>query len=105
MDTPQLERQIKDLQSEVAPYSKNKLTQTNFLQNSFLQNPLLPYIAIPTSILILLIAFRPNFLYYDKTNGKDITRSFSIKKLFLYWLSLSTLLVVGLFGYKYTKKD
>lgn len=102
MDTPQIERQVKELQSQVAPYSKNKPAST-LSQFNFLQNPLFPYLSIPVAILLLLLVFRPGFLYYDKNNGKDVVRSISIKKIFLYWLILSSVLVVGLFGYNYTK--
>ena len=98
METPQLQNQIKELQSQVAPYSKKK--NISILGEISWKKI---YIAIPVAVMMILLLVRPKFLYKD-TKGND-TKSLSIQKIFVSWLIISFLLVVGLFGYNYTKKE
>jgi hypothetical protein len=102
MDTPQIQSRIKELQGEVAPYSKKKgsgITIPFSFQGTL--SSYKTYAAIPIIMLILLAILRPRFLYHEKP---DKTRTFSFQKLLVAWLIISFLLVVGLFGYNYTKK-
>ena len=97
MDTPQLQNRIRELQREVAPFSLNKDSSRSFYTSYKI------YGIIPIVILILLIILRPSFLYNEKPDSKQ--RSFSFQKLFLYWLILSFLFIVGIFGYNYTHRE
>lgn len=105
MDTPQLQRNIKELESQVSPYSKNKTSVTFFsFENIFFSSK--TYIAIPIVVLVILLVLRPGFLYHEKATSKGIvSRSLSFQRIFVYWLVISFLLIVGFFGYNYTKKD
>lgn len=101
METPQLQKQIKELQSQVAPYSKKKgISIVGEMSWKKI------YIAIPIAVMIILLLLRPKFLYKDKFNTKgNVTKSLSVQKIFVSWLILSFLFVVGLFGYNYAKKE
>ena len=103
METPHIEKQIRELQSQVAPYSKNKAI-TLFSLPSFQEiiSSKKIYIGIPIVVLLLLLVSRPRFIYYEKSNKE---KSISIKKTLLMWLIFSSVLVIGLFGYNYTKNN
>jgi p-aminobenzoyl-glutamate transporter AbgT len=102
MDTPQIQNKIKELQGDVSPYSKKK--GSNIIPFSLQQSlsSYKTYAIISVITLALLIILKPGFLYDEKSNK---TKSFSFQKLIVAWLIISFLLILGLFGYNYTKKD
>jgi cytochrome bd-type quinol oxidase subunit 2 len=103
MDTPQIQSRIKELQYEVSPYSKKKITSSTTFSFPLSMSSYKTYALIPVVVLVLLLILRPKFLYNDKPNGKE--KTFSFQKLLLSWIVISFLLVMGLFGYNYTRKD
>lgn len=107
MDTPQLRNQIKELQSQVSPYTKKKsgVLSTSFsFEGAFSSKK--TYITIPVVVLIAILVLRPGFLYKDKPDSKgNINKSLSFQKIIVAWLIISFLLIIGLFGYNYNKKE
>jgi hypothetical protein len=93
MDTPQIQSRIKELQYEVSPYSKKKITSSTTFSFPLSMSSYKTYALIPVVVLV----------YNDKPNGKE--KTFSFQKLLLSWIVISFLLVMGLFGYNYTRKD
>lgn len=107
MDTPQLQSHIKELQSHVSSYSKKKrggiIIPFSF-QEAFSSKK--TYIVIPIAVLVLLIVIRPGFLYHEKQDKKgNVSKSLSFQKILVAWMILSFLIIIGLFGYNYTKKE
>jgi len=96
MDTPQLQSQIKELQSQVSPYSKKKSNLVEFSFQGALTSSKI-YLVIPGIVLILLLIIRPGFLYITQQNKKSL----SVQKILVAWLIISFLLIIGLFGYNY----
>jgi hypothetical protein len=53
-------------------------------------------------MFFLLVFGRPTFILYNDTDKKGKTiQKLSFKKFLMFWLILSGLLVLGLFGYNY----
>lgn len=103
METPTLRANIDKLLSDVGPYSggKRNIHRVPFSMHNTLSSPRI-YTVIPLVVLILLIVGSPDFIKYDHANDKgELSRKMSYKKLFTTWLILSTVLIIGLFGYNY----
>lgn len=100
MDTPTLEKNIKDLQYQVEKYSKVKFQSTTAL---YLKNKYIQYTAIPVLTLIVLMIWRPSFVYNDVIVNDQNKKIFSFKKVFLISLIISFLIILGIFIYKYKK--
>lgn len=96
METPTLRARIKELQTEVSPYSKGRMGFNSF--NFTFSNVMK---CIPVLVFILLLVFRPSCVYSETTTKKGTVKKFSIKKLFLAWLLISGLCCLGWFGYTY----
>ena len=96
MDTPQLQNQVNGLQNQVSSYS-GKRSYMSFSAKELLSSKKL-YIAIPAVILLILLLFRPSFLYYQTNENK---KRLSFKKVFIYWILISFTLMLGVFGYNY----
>lgn len=95
---------IDGLKKEVYKYSENKSKLPFQLEDVWYSTKI--YVVIPTIILVLLCISRPDFLYNETTDKKGITiKKFSFQKLFSFWLFFSSILVVGLFGYRYNKTN
>lgn len=95
MDSPQISKNIKELENEVLPYSENK-KDIIFAFIKFYKI----YIGILIIVLLLLVIIRPRFLYIK--NKKD--RKFCFKQLFIYWLIFSLLIIISFIAYIYYYK-
>lgn len=103
VDTPTIEQRIVELQSQVAPYSHGDIKTNSINLDLFTGYKI--YVFIPIAILILLIFSKPGFTMMEITDdGGQTTVKLSFQKLFLSWIIISGLLVVGLFGYNYKNK-
>jgi hypothetical protein len=100
METPTIKANIDRIRSEVSPYSGTK--RVNSYNYTLLFSPSRVYLIIPVVILILLIYWSPGFIKYEKVDDKgNVMRKVSYKKLSSYWLILSSILIIGYFGYNY----
>ena len=72
-------------------------SSTNFIQmpESILKYKI--YILIIMAIFLLLIVIKPHILYVEKDNN---TKIFSIRKLFIYTIIISGLIITGVYVYK-----
>ena len=106
MDISDLKRHVGQLRAQVSPYSTKK---TKMFSNIDIDVDILLtrfYITIPVVVFIVLVLFRPGFLYeerIDKDGNNQLT--FCFKSLLTYWLLFSTLLVVGVYAYKYKQSN
>lgn len=102
MDTPTLKARILELEKETRPYNEGKLSMDakTMSFHDVLSWPKL-YIVVPIVIACFLILFSPPFIMYET---KDKKLKVSYKKLFVYWLLITTALLVGIFGYNYKNK-
>lgn len=100
MDTPTLKNRVRELEAQVKPYQKTKNSSTLFLPPSIIEPTSLKiYGGIFLALFFLLLFARPAFLYNTTVlSGK---KSFSFKKLMVYWLSISSVLCLALFAYNY----
>ena len=104
METPRIQENINKLRTDVEQYSNNKKNISTQVLNKLYETPLTVkiYVAIPIVILLLLCSFRPEFVKKDFTNEDGtVTRVVSYIKIIIYWLVLSSIFVVGYFGYNY----
>lgn len=92
MNTPDIEKNIKKIDSYTKDYTSEKkegyfqLTPKNF------------YLYIFIGVFFLLIIFRPTIIY-----NNEIKRKFSLKKFILWWISISGILCLSLTIYNYKK--
>lgn len=98
-NTPVLKNRVKELRGMVKGYSNGKTPESELSIQEILSSPKM-YIFVPVFVLLCLLLFRPSFLY---TEGIDKKSRFSSSKLILFWILLSALLCVGVFGYNYGK--
>jgi heme/copper-type cytochrome/quinol oxidase subunit 2 len=90
---------IDGLKKEVYQYSEKSKIPFQ-LEDIWYSNKI--YVVVPIIILVLLCIIRPDFLYNESTDKKGNTdKKFSFQKLLSFWLFFSTILVVGIFGYRY----
>jgi hypothetical protein len=105
MDTPTIQQNIEKLRLSIIPYSNsgNKRSTFNFSSSSFKLNINL---LIPVIVLLLLGIIRPSFVKNEYVNDKgEKVYEVSYKKIFLYWIILCFILIIGIFGYNYNKKN
>ena len=104
METPVIQENINRLKAEVAEYSNSGKSyfSTNIIVEKVVNFPFKSYIIVPIVVLLFLCYIRPDFVKYDDVNedGESIRRV-GYKKVLIYWLVISTILVVGIFGYNY----
>jgi hypothetical protein len=100
MDTPSIEKNIKMLENEVDQYCTTKKSFTNSLSLSFLNKNYILYGSFPILLFIILLFYRPNFIYAENEKGE---RKLSLKKLFLTVLILSLIVSISIFAYRYKK--
>jgi hypothetical protein len=100
MDTPTLKTRVRELEAQVRPYQKAKNSTGMFLPAMAIEPASLKiYGGIFAVLFFVLLFSRPAFLYNTTVlSGK---KSFSWKKLFIYWLSISSVLCLALFAYNY----
>uniref|UniRef100_A0A6C0EK17 Uncharacterized protein n=1 Tax=viral metagenome TaxID=1070528 RepID=A0A6C0EK17_9ZZZZ len=99
-DTPLIQNRVRELRGEIQPYAKGKKSSGGI---TFSSDKL--YYIFPVLILIILIFWRPNFLYDEDGDAEgNVIRKFSYKKLLMYWLIASLIVVIGMFAYNYKKK-
>jgi len=84
---------INNLKERVNKFSSDKKVQYFDLQ--IVKQYIIPILISIT--FLLLIIFKPKFLYIENKN-KNV---FSYKKLLMYTMIFSTILVVGYYVYKY----
>jgi len=96
-----LEFTLKKLEENVEEY---RVEKSRYLGNSkfWLFSSLNVYIIIPVLVLLFLLIFRPEFILYEKEGEKH--KRISYKKLFLYFLALSFILIMGMYGYNYSQR-
>lgn len=101
VDTPNIQNRVKELQQEIRPYSTTKEKSTRLSIPSLGKKI---YIIVPVAVLVVLIIWRPGFLYQDVLNNGEQTRKLSFKKLLLTWLVSCSLIAVAFYTYKYKTK-
>ena len=97
MDTPDISK----LKSDVSKYIKKSKKTVVLEKLTFILSE--KYILIPILVFISLIIFRPSFVYETVITRKGNVTKFSFKKLISYWLIISIILNLGIFGYYYSK--
>lgn len=103
MDTPTIATRIAELNVEVEQYRtvKTGVAKSPF---AFTFNSKFTYYLVPIMVLFLLIFFKPGFIKYTDIDDKGVeTRKLGYKKLLTAWLIITSLLVIGLFGFNYKK--
>ncbi len=98
-ETPLLQKRLKDLQAQVGPYSQSGIS-ANFGFDILSSKK--AYLGIPVVILLILVFTRPSVIMKEE---KDGDKKISLQKLFLYWIVISALISLGLFGYNYKTKE
>lgn len=104
MNTPRIQDNIDKLHSDVSQFSTTKkYIPENLINNIYSSSTTVKiYVGIPIVTLLVLCTFTPDFVkveYTDESN--DIVKIVSYKKVFIYWLILSTIFLAGFFGYNY----
>jgi hypothetical protein len=107
MDTPTIQENIEKLRSSIIPYSNtNKRPSFNFSSFNFSSFKLNIYLLIPVIVLLFLAIIRPSFVKNEYVNDSgEKVNEVSYKKIFLYWIILCFILIIGIFGYNYNKKN
>ena len=90
--------QLKVLEEKVTPYVKDISGDTGFTLD--LKSPKV-YMYTPGIILILLVIFRPSFLYTSETPVQP--KKFSTGRLIVATLVISGMILGGLYAYNYKK--
>lgn len=101
--TPEINQRVAQLENEVAPYSMGRIKPSGIFSNfSFSYKTL--YVVVPVLILVLLVTLRPKFVKNEivGVNG-SVTYKFSFKRLLLFWLLFSFVLILGVFGASYKR--
>lgn len=103
METPRIQDNINKLRTDIEQYSDKKNVPNKVLE-TLNRTPLTVkiYVAIPIVILLLLVSFRPEFVKKEYTNEDGtVVMVVSYIKILIYWLVLSSMFIVGYFGYNY----
>lgn len=100
-DTPLLQKRLKEFKSQLGQYSG---TRNNDWTAGFGFDALTTkiYVAVPVGIFLLLVVSRPSFIKDEQNDG---TKKLSWQKLFMYWLVISAVIVLGIFGYNYKRES
>jgi hypothetical protein len=101
MDTPTLKAKVKMLEKETKQYSTKGLSLDFEDVISYWKI----YIYISVAIFLLLIIFRPKFIYTSRIetnpNGSQQNKlKIDYKKFIVYWLIFSLISCIGFFFYK-----
>lgn len=105
MDTPALRNKVKELQSVVSPYSNGSIASGFFGFSGFsglqeyISSPKI-YLILPIAIFFLLLFSRPTFVYEEVVGKRP---QLSIRKLLVFWLVISVIVDLGIFGYNYKR--
>lgn len=91
-DTPTLRNKVKDLELEVNTYMGKSTPILDLASKNM-------YIYIVVGVLLFLIIFRPTFLYREEIPSHK--KVFCYKRLFLFWVIFSAVLIVGLYAYNH----
>lgn len=103
METPELNKNVRELQNKMGDYVSRDVFVTK--ETSYFSY--IPYEAKVISIMyvivwIILYITSPRFLYIEEVNKEPV---FSYKKLFTYALLFVGILLLGFFGYKYKTEN
>lgn len=105
MNTPTIESNINRLRSEVFKYGSGKIISMDSILNFNISGVWI-YIGISIFVLLLLIVIRPGFVKYEIVNDNgDVSNKISYKKIFIYWMVISTIIIVGVYGYNYKMNE
>lgn len=99
METPTLIKKYKNLENEVSLHDGS--SSVSWLGKIDITKV---YFILPLLVLIFLVLFRPKFLYTESIHNKD-EKAFSFKQLFVYWLVISALLLIGWYAYNSKTPD
>jgi hypothetical protein len=87
METPRIKDNLNELQKQVDVYERNPKVM---LEGNI-------YLYIIGGVLAFLILLRPSFLYRERDGVKKLC----LKKILMYWLLLSGVLIIGYYGYTF----
>lgn len=97
VDTPTIERQIQSYKDKLVPYIGD--TDHHFVQESSFKNKALRfisdkkiYIGIWFLVLLVFVVWQPSFIYVVRVEDEEEYQILSFKKLFLYWVVISSIL-------------
>ena len=96
MEKTSFQTKISNLDTQVSQYKKG--IPSDYSISDIVSSPKL-YIIIPITILFLIILSRPSFIMSSDT--PTAPKKISVQKIFIYWVAISTVLVLGLFAYNY----
>ena len=100
---PNYQKKIDDLRNQVGQYSSN-VSSSSFLPSININSNFM-YAGIPIVIFILLLLLSPGFIKYEFIDDKgQNSDKIHIKKLFIFTLVISIVIIVGIFAYKFKNK-
>lgn len=108
-DDTEMDNILKKLHSQVSEFTHNNTTlsekDNNYSSRFKFNITYLFYLLIPVTICILFILIKPRFIMNVVNSDNDNTKlQISIKKLLIYTLILSSVIIFGIFIYIYRKK-
>lgn len=103
-ETPQLRERLNQLKAEVSPSGLTSgFTPSLSGWSSWSVGNI--YAIIPVVIFFILLLYRPSFVMDEKEDRKgNAVFKLSVQKLFMFWLIISSLLIIGIFGYNYKRE-
>ena len=101
MDTPTMKQKIKNLSDKLGNITNKHKPIFNFNTLKSI-SPVAICVMFSVFILIILLAFRPEFLYNYSNDHR--TKIFSYNKLFVWWLSLTFVFLIIFYLYKHQEK-
>ena len=108
MDTYSLEKKLNELKSLSRPFKDGgKKGLFNFSSNTLddILKSKRTYLYIAGAIFLILAIIRPDFVKTETTSDQGVVKkSVSFKKFILYYLLITGVLILGLFGYNYQKR-
>lgn len=63
------------------------------------------YLAIPVVMSVLLLIMSPSFIKNEYIENEIVVNKISYVKLFMFSLVFSAVVIIGLFGYSYKKRN
>ena len=100
---PNYKQKIESLRVKVSEYDTN-IPQKSFIPEFNFSSPYMLCV-VPIIILVLFLLLSPSFIKYENVDdkGQPILK-ISYKKLLIWTLSLSSICIIGIFGYYYKHK-